>query len=294
MKLQQIRYLLSVADLGSISKAAKESYVSQSSISNAIMNIEFEYGITIFRRTSKGVVLTREGEELLVDLERILYQTQLVEEKYSRKNIKSQRFCVSSQHHINSLDAFLKLFNIIKDLDYRLGFLECKTQEVLENVEKGISDIGVIYYTERSKSAMEQELKTKNLSFNHITFQKPHIYVRKGHPLCEKTSVYIKQIEKYPFITYDQAINSTTIFTESNSNHHNMRKIIYANDRAAVYSIIKSTDAYLVGSGYNLNDDILTIPIQDESNVDIGWITKSNFKISGIFQQYTYFLKMLF
>lgn len=294
MKLQQIKYLLSVAELGSISETAKKLYLSQSSISSAIKNIESEYGVIIFDRTSKGVVLTREGEELLVDLERILYQMQLVEEKYSKKILKSQRFCVSSQHHIGSLDAFLKLFDAIKDTDYRLGFLECKTQEVLENVEKGISDIGVIYYTERSKSAMIQELRMKNLIFNHITYQKPHVYLRNGHPLCKKTSVHTLEIEKYPFITYDQIVNSTTIFTDPNIHHHNIKKIIYANDRAAAYSIMKSTDAYLVGSGHNHNSDIVTIPIQDEDNIEIGWITKSNFGLSGISEQYIHYLVGLF
>lgn len=293
MNIQQIRHLLRVAELGSISEAAKKHYLSQSSISSAIKNIESQYGVIIFERTSKGVVLTREGEELLIDLERILYQMQIVEEKYSKRNLKSQRFCVSSQHHIGSLDAFLKLFEIVKDDNYRLGFLECKTQDVLTNVEKGISDIGVIYYTERSKSAMSQELRMKNLLFNNITNQKPHIYVRKGHPLGNKPSVLIEEIEDYPFVTYDQIVNSTTIFTEANMKYNSIKRIIYANDRAAANSIIKSTDAYLLGSGYNDNNDITAIPIGDEDNIEIGWITKSNFDLSGISRQYINFLMEL-
>ncbi len=294
MKLQQIKYLLSVVEAGSISEAAKQQYLSQSSISSAIKNIESEYGVIIFERTSKGVVLTREGEELLIDLERILYQMQLVEEKYSKKNLKSQRFCVSSQHHIGGLDAFIKLFDTIKDTNYRLGFLECRTQEILENVERGISDIGVIYYKERSKGAMIQELRMKNLIFNHITYQNTHAYLRKEHPLCEKDTVRTRDIEIYPFITYDQIVNSTTIFTEPSIHHHNIKKIIFANDRAAACSIIKSTDAYLVGSGYNNNSDIITIPIQDEDSIEIGWIAKNNFSLSGISEQYVHNLKELF
>lgn len=294
MKLQQIKYLLSVVEAGSISEAARNEYVSQSSISSAIKNLEDQYGITIFNRTSKGVVLTRQGRELLIDLEQVLYMLQLIDNKYSRNRSKSQRFCVSSQHHIGSIDAFLKLFDIVDSTSYRLGYLECKTQEVLENVERGISDIGVIYYTERSKSAMMQELRMKDLIFNHITYQKHHVYLGKGHPLCNKALVNTWELSEYPFVTYDQVVNSTTIFTEPRIRNYDVSRVIYVDDRAAAYSIIKSTNAYLIGTGYNKDDKVVTISIQDEDHIEIGWITKNNFVPSDICEQYIKFVEGLF
>lgn len=286
MKLQHLKNLIKVVELGSISEAAKQMYVSQSSISSSIKKIEAEYGVIIFERTSKGVRLTREGEEILIDFERILLQIQYMEKKYSKNNNNSQRLCISSQHHINSLDAYLEVLETIEESNYRLGFLECKTQDILENIEKGISDIGVIYYTQKSKGAMVQELRNKNLIFNHIAYGKTHVYIRKEHPLSHKNKIRIHEIEPYPFITYDQIINSISIFTESNNRHYNIRKIIYANDRAVACAIIKSTDAYLVGSGYNGDSGIVTIPLEDGDKIEIGWLSKLNFKLSGIYQEY--------
>ena len=67
MTLQQIRYFIAVAECGSISAAAKKLFISQSSISEAIKEIESTYGITAFNRHSRGIQLTRDGDELLVE-----------------------------------------------------------------------------------------------------------------------------------------------------------------------------------------------------------------------------------
>ena len=67
MTLQQMRYFIGAAESGSISEAAKRSFTAQSSISGAIKEVENTYGITAFVRDSKGVRLTRSGEELLIE-----------------------------------------------------------------------------------------------------------------------------------------------------------------------------------------------------------------------------------
>lgn len=297
MTLQQIRYLTAVVESKSISEAAKRLYVAQSSISSAIKDIESEYGITIFQRSSKGVVLTREGEELLIDFERIMDQMEFIEEKYKKIKFENRRFCISTQHHICGSDAFLKLLDTIKSTAYRVGFFECKTQEVLDNVEKGISDVGVIFYTKSSKNVMIQELRKKDLIFNHLAYQKPHIYVRKGHPLWQNASVNSHEVIGYPFVTYDQTINNSSIFTEAIIPHHKVKQIIYVNDRASAYTLLRSMNAFLVGSGYHSSDanyqDIVVIPIQDADNIEIGWISKRKFALSDITSQFIDFLTEL-
>lgn len=65
MTLQQLTYLVKVAECGNITEAAEQLYISQPSMSTAISNLEKEMGITAFNRTKKGVTVTRDGEELL-------------------------------------------------------------------------------------------------------------------------------------------------------------------------------------------------------------------------------------
>ena len=65
IKLTQIYYALKVAENGSMNKTAENLYISQPTLTNAIKDLEEEIGIRIFERTSKGVILTREGSSFL-------------------------------------------------------------------------------------------------------------------------------------------------------------------------------------------------------------------------------------
>lgn len=55
MTLQQLKYVTTIANIGSISEAAKRLFVSQPSLTKAIKELEKEMGITIFDRTNKGI-----------------------------------------------------------------------------------------------------------------------------------------------------------------------------------------------------------------------------------------------
>ena len=82
MTLQQLRYVVMVAEKGTISKAAQELFISQPSLTNAIKELENEMQITIFNRTNKGIVISNEGEEFLGYARQVLDQANLLESKY--------------------------------------------------------------------------------------------------------------------------------------------------------------------------------------------------------------------
>ena len=65
MTLQQLRFLIAVAESGSINAAAQRLYTAQSNISNAVKSLEQELHLEIFTRSSRGVTLTNDGTELL-------------------------------------------------------------------------------------------------------------------------------------------------------------------------------------------------------------------------------------
>ena len=65
MTLQQLKYVLAIADKGSINEAAKSLFISQPSLSNSIKELEQELQITIFVRTNRGMTLTNDGYEFI-------------------------------------------------------------------------------------------------------------------------------------------------------------------------------------------------------------------------------------
>ena len=78
MTLQQLKYAVKVAEKLSINEAAKELYISQPSLSNAIISLEKELQLTIFLRTNRGVTVTNKGREFLGYAQQVLMQTQLL------------------------------------------------------------------------------------------------------------------------------------------------------------------------------------------------------------------------
>lgn len=92
MTLQQLRYITMVAEKGTISEAAKELFISQPSLTNAIRELEQEMQVTIFHRTNKGVTITAEGDEFLAYARQILDQVGLMQERYLNVNERNPSF----------------------------------------------------------------------------------------------------------------------------------------------------------------------------------------------------------
>ncbi|MER2143414.1 MAG: LysR family transcriptional regulator, partial [Eubacteriales bacterium] len=65
MTLQQLNYIITISEIGSINRAAEKLYVSQPSLTSAIKELEKELGIVLFNRTARGVTLTAEGVNFL-------------------------------------------------------------------------------------------------------------------------------------------------------------------------------------------------------------------------------------
>ena len=83
MTLQQLKYVIAVADTGTLTKAAKQLFISQPSLTNSIHALEKEMNITIFNRTNKGVAVSTEGEQFLGYARQVLEQANLLESAYN-------------------------------------------------------------------------------------------------------------------------------------------------------------------------------------------------------------------
>ena len=82
MTVKQLKYILKVAEVGSITEAAKLLFISQPSLSNSIKETETEAGITIFLRSRSGITLTKDGAEFLGYARQVIQQMELLEDRY--------------------------------------------------------------------------------------------------------------------------------------------------------------------------------------------------------------------
>lgn len=92
MTLQQLKYVIAIAEKGSINEAAKVLYISQPSLTNAMHDLENDLGIQLFIRNNKGIRVTNKGEEFLRYARQVIEQVVLLEDKYLNKEPESSIF----------------------------------------------------------------------------------------------------------------------------------------------------------------------------------------------------------
>ena len=108
MTLQQLRYIITISETGSLNKASEMLYVSQPSLSSALQELEKEIGIVIFHRSGKGVTLTGDGAEFLPYARNLYQQYEALLEKYEKSDTLKKKFGISTQHYsfaVKSLTA---------------------------------------------------------------------------------------------------------------------------------------------------------------------------------------------
>ena len=145
MTLQQLTYLVTVAECGNITDAAERLFLSQPSLSAAIHNLEKEMGVTAFVRSNKGVTVTQEGEELLSFARMLLEQADIMQEHFGVGKKRVPKFCVSCQHYSFAVNAFVE---VVKEYDAdQYGFIlrETQTGEIIDDVASGKSELGLLY-----------------------------------------------------------------------------------------------------------------------------------------------------
>ena len=144
MTLNQIKYMVKVAEYGSINKVASISFVSQSVISTAIKNLEQELGRSLFIRTAKGVVLTPFGKTFLAYITPICEQIRLIDNMvYQKGRQANQRLRIASNGY-NFLSMFLKdIYNKYSEDGIQIDLREDSSTDIMSLIANNLSDIGL-------------------------------------------------------------------------------------------------------------------------------------------------------
>lgn len=277
MTLQQLRYVIAIAQKGTISEVSKELFISQPSLTNAVKELEKEMNITIFDRTNKGVVVSKEGEVFLGYARQILEQVSLLEEKYLGKTGGKQQFCVSTQHYSFAVNAFVDLIKEYGREEYDFSIRETQTHEILEDVADMKSEIGILYLNDFNEVVINKMLKAKSLEFTELFVAKPHVFVGIKNPLAKRKSVTIEDLEPYPYLSFEQGEHNSFYYSEEIFSTMERKKNIRVRDRATLFNLLIGLNGYTVSSGVideELNGkDIVAVPLAAESYMRIGIVT---------------------
>ena len=290
MKLQQLRYVVKVAECGSITEASRRLFVSQPSITASIRDLENEMGVHIFERTNKGVIVSEEGETFLGYARQVLDQADLLEDKYKGASEQVPHFSVSCQHYSFAVNAFVDVIREFDAARYDFTLREEQTHEIIEDVAHMKSELGILYLSEHNREVIERMLAANELVFEGLFCATPHVFVCADHPLAGHSSVTLEDLEDYPFLSYEQGSYNSFYYSEELTSTFERRKNIRVRDRATLFNLAMGLNGYTVCSGvisHELNGPgIISIPLDVDEYMEIGIITRKNTTLTRYGQAY--------
>ena len=153
MTLQQLQYLVALAESNSINQAAQNLFVSQSGISKAIKQLESELGFPLLERSSRGITFTSRGTEFLHDAYSLIKQFHTMQDHYLQTEPQGMiTMSITSRYYIFVAKAVAKMANLLKDHNYFIRLQEGKVSDIIQDVEARRSQLGFISYYDTSMS----------------------------------------------------------------------------------------------------------------------------------------------
>lgn len=294
MTIQQLNYLVTIVEVGSLNKAAELLYVSQPSLTSSMQELEKELAITLLNRGGRGVSLTNDGLEFIKYARELVYQYNIVLDKYGKGGNLKKKFGISTQHYSFAVKSFVEMVKAFDTEKYEFAIRETKTKEVINDVATSKSEIGLLYLNDFNRKAIEKILHSNNLIFHHLTDCNAYVYLWKGHPLANRKFIAFEDLKEYPCLSFEQDGDSF-YFAEEILTTNEYPRTIKANDRATMLNLMIGLNGYTLCSGIiceELNgSDYLAVPFKSKdedigSVMEIGYIVKKNTILSNMGELY--------
>lgn len=282
--------MIEVVRCGSINEAARRLYISQPSLSKAVKELEKEIGITIFTRTSTGIALSSDGAEFLGYARQVVEQAELLEHRYLNAAPSPQLLSISTQHYAFAVNAFVDMIKKYGQAKYQFTMRETRTYEIIEDVKSLKSEIGILYVSSFNEKVMLQLLKEQGLEFHELFQATPHIFVSAQNQLAKKKSVTLKDLEKYPRLSFEQGEFNSFYYAEEIFSTIPSKQSIQVSDRATLFNLLIGLNGYTISTGILSEDlngsNIVSVPLDEGEFIRVGWVVHNKTQLSRMARIY--------
>ena len=282
MNIQQLRYVVAIANSGTFREAAEKMYVSQPSLSISVRDLEKELGFKIFRRTSSGTFLTRRGMEFYEKAQELVKGFDIFQNQYANPEEEKDEFSIASQHY-DFLPPTITTFSQ-RYPDYKnFRIFESTTVQILDEVAQGHSEIGIIYLNNQNQKGIMQRVEKLGLEVIELIPFQTHIYLREGHPLAKKKELVMEDLVDLPTVRFTQEKDEYLYYSENFVDTSASSQMFNVTDRATLNGILERTNAYATGSGFLDSDSvngITVIPLNDNLNNRMVYVKREEVDLS--------------
>ena len=258
MNIQNLKYLLEIAESGSVTAAAKVLYLSQPRLSKILAETEREYGVTIFRRENNGLTPTEAGNRFLTIARDLVREAESRERQlYSVGRNDRARVSVTRLSYI--CDIFLNyMLHWDKRKPLRFFYEETDLLTAIQNVYTGTSELAVAHVHNGLLEAVRTQVEGHGLALEQVGEIIPHLVVRVGHPLTRLSrpiraeDLYDKCFVLYPDVEevlpgVGRAPSPAEQFIK-NLDWSRIGQIAYITSRGTFYDLLNQSNAVAIGA----------------------------------------------
>lgn len=243
MNIVYLKYAVTVAKAGSLSKAQEQLFIAQPNLSRAIKELEKELNIVIFDRNTKGVTLTPDGERLISYGEKLLKEISYIEEQFKGEKTNKIVFSISVPRASYICNAFAEFSKeLVKEEKCEVYYKETNNQRTLTNVlEKGYK-LGIIRYATVFDKYFKQTFENKNLAYEMITEFNYVLLVNKESPLTKIEKVKFSDLEPLIEIAHADPYAPSVTLAEIKKEElpDNISKRIFVFERASQFEVLST------------------------------------------------------
>lgn len=257
MELRQLRYFLKAAETLNFSEASKELFITQSTLSQQIRQLERELGVSLFQRNSHEVLLTENGEHLL---------------PYARKTIIDADTCVESMNDLKemiggtlNIGVTYTFSPLLTDslLDFMKSYPKVKLNifykpmtELMDMLQEREVDFVLAFKPTRRYEHIESHV----LFNNRLT-----VVVNENHPLAGHKSISLSELERYDMALPSFGLQARNTFDDIRSNTDHKYKVrIELNDVSILLKLVRETNyvSVLAETTIHEEDGLVGIPLE--------------------------------
>lgn len=271
MKLSQLQYFQTVCKYNNVTRAAEELHITQPSISNAIKELEAEFGVNLFHRLNKHLSLTNEGAFFLEQASEILKKVNELSERMSDLGNNKNNIKVGVPPMIGTF-LFPPIFSGFKKLypDINLEVQENGSLQTIRQISDDTLDIAI---------AITNELKDPLINVFNILNTQIYYCVSKSHRLAGCDTVTLDMIKDEPLVLLKPDSYQHTIIKDYFKSHgFDPNVILYSSQLYTIKNFVSNhiATAFLFKEIIDRQDDMIGIPLSDPIDISIGLIWKKN------------------
>ena len=239
MNILHLKYVISIAENGSINRAAEELHVAQPNLSRVVREMEADLGIRFFHRSSKGMMLTPDGELFVNQARKILEQIDEMESLYKEKKTGKQRFSISVPRASYIADAFAAFSGTLGKAEVEIFYQETNALQAVKNILEVGYNLGIIRYAAGYDKYFKQMMAEKGLKGEIVAEFRYVLVMREDSALAKMEDIRFQDLQRFIQIAHaDPYVPSLPLSAVRNEELPQTPRRIFVFERGSQFDLL--------------------------------------------------------